>query len=97
MSDVSVPGEEDMKSYIVRIYHSDGKDPKRMAGVVEEIGREGKRGFLGPESLWKILSTPPLESLPEKKGIPKGKNWKDERKDTLTFNDILKKINNDDE
>lgn len=86
-----------MESYIVRIYHRNGKDPKKVAGVVEEIGREGKRGFLGPDSLWRILTAPSRESMPAKKRSPKGKIRKDDRKDTMTFTEILKEINDDDE
>ena len=86
-----------MESYIIRIYHRDGEDAKKVAGVVEEIGREGKRGFLGPDSLWKILSAPSRESMPAKRGLTREKIRMDERKDAMTFIEILKEINNDDE
>jgi hypothetical protein len=43
-------------------------------GVVEEIGKEEKKGFLGPDSLWRILTTSRRESV--RKGgtihVPKG-------------------------
>jgi len=92
-----LPGEGEMESYIIRIYHRDRKDPKKVAGVVEEIGKEGKRGFLGPESLWRILTAPSRESLPAKKATPRGIPRKDDRKDAMTFTEILKEINGDDE
>jgi hypothetical protein len=97
MNDVFIAGEDEMESYIIRIYHRDGKDPKKVAGVVEEIGKEGKRGFLDLDSLWRILTTPSRKPMPEKMGLTREKIRKDGRNDTMTFIEILKEINNDDE
>ncbi|HZW36367.1 MAG: hypothetical protein ACM319_00600 [Deltaproteobacteria bacterium] len=46
-----------VETYIVRIYQRDKKDPKKVAGVVEGVGNEEKKRFLGPDSLWRILTT----------------------------------------
>lgn len=50
--------EEHVDSYIIRIYRRNRKDPTKVAGVVEVIGKEGKKGFLDPKSLWAILTAP---------------------------------------
>jgi hypothetical protein len=97
MNDVLIAGEDDMESYIIRICHRDGKDPKKVAGVVEEIDKEGKTGFLGPDSLWRILTTPSREPMPANRVPAGGKNRKNERKGAMTFIEILEEINNDDE
>ena len=44
-----------MQSYIVRVYRSEGKNPRRLIGVVEEVGVEGKHAFNSPHELWRIL------------------------------------------
>ena len=86
-----------MESYIIRIYHRDRKDTKKMAGVVEEIGGEGKKGFLGPDSLWEILATPWREVGPDRKTLRRGKTSLDERWDTMTFTEILEELNQEEE
>jgi len=96
-SNVFIAGEDDMESYIIRIYHRDRKDTKKVAGVVEEIGGEGKKGFLGPDSLWKILSTPWREAGPDRKTLRRGKSPLDDRRDTMTFTEILREINQEEE
>lgn len=97
MIDVFIAGEDEMESYIIRIYRRDGKDPRNVAGVVEEIGKEGKKGFIGPNSLWKLLSSPSRGPMPARKGLTRGKTRKVERKDAMTFMEILNAINNTDE
>jgi hypothetical protein len=82
-----------MRSYIVRIHHRDGKDPKKMAGVVEEIGKEGKRGFLGPDSLWRILCTPSPKPVAVRKAPQRGKEEKGGRRKFMTFTEILQELN----
>ena len=86
-----------MESYIIRIYHRDRKDTKKMAGVVEEIGGKGKKGFLGPDSLWKILATPCREPGPDRKTLRRGRTPLDERRDAMTFTEILREINHEEE
>ena len=43
-------------SYIVRIYRRDSKNARLVAGTVEEVGIEGKKGFGNFEELRGILS-----------------------------------------
>lgn len=47
-----------MDSYIIRIYSRDKKDPKKVTGVVEVVGKEGQKGFIDPATLWTILTGP---------------------------------------
>jgi hypothetical protein len=86
-----------MESYIVRVYHRNGKDPKKVAGVVEEIGGKGKKGFLGPDSLWKILTTPWREPGPDRNSPRRGRISLDERRGSMTFTEILREINQEEE
>ena len=97
MNNIFIAGEDDMESYIIRIYHRDRKDTKKMAGVVEEIGGKGKKGFLGPDSLWEILATPWREPDPDRKTLRRGKTPLDERRDAMTFTEILREINHEEE
>ena len=46
-------------SYIVRIYRRDPKNPRIVAGTVEEVGVEGKKGFGSFDELRGILSVAP--------------------------------------
>jgi hypothetical protein len=45
-----------MESYIVRIYRRDRKHPRRLVGLVEEIGVKEQRAFRNLEELWAILN-----------------------------------------
>jgi hypothetical protein len=44
------------KTYIVRVYRFSRDNPRRLVGVVEEIGRNGKKAFTGYQELWEILN-----------------------------------------
>jgi len=44
-----------MKTYIVRVYRLVKGKPLRLAGVVEEVGIKGRKGFTNYEELWDIL------------------------------------------
>jgi hypothetical protein len=77
-----------VETYIVRIYRLDRKNPKKVAGVVEGIGEEGRKGFLGPDSLWKILTAPRRESL--RRGEPSRR--KRTGKSGMTPTEIMKQI-----
>jgi hypothetical protein len=44
-----------MKTYIVRVYRLEKGKPLRLAGVVEEVGIIGRKGFTNYEELWNIL------------------------------------------
>lgn len=97
MNNVFIALEDQMESYIIRIYHRDGNDTKKVAGVVEEIGGEGKTGFLGPDSLWKILTTPRRGPVPDRKTLRIGKTPLDERRGAMTFTEILREISREEE
>ncbi len=45
-----------MDSYIVRIYRRSGEDPESIAGMVEDVGRNEKKGFANLRELVKILN-----------------------------------------
>ena len=45
-----------MDSYIVRIYRQEKNNPRKLVGVVEEVGVKGKRAFTNIDDLWEILS-----------------------------------------
>ena len=49
-----------MKTYIVRIYRFEDENPFHLTGVVEEVGKEGKKSFTNYEELWRILKAPPF-------------------------------------
>ena len=44
-----------MKTYIVRVYRLEKGNPLRLAGVVEEVGIKGRKGFTNYDELWDIL------------------------------------------
>ena len=96
-NNVFIAGEDDMESYLIRIYHHDRKDTKKMTGMVEEIDGKGKKGFLGPDSLWEILAAPWREVGPDRKTLRRGKTPLDERRDAMTFTEILREINHEEE
>lgn len=80
--------EDHVDTYIIRIYQRDASDRKKIAGVVEGIGKEGKRAFLSPESLWRILTMPWRESRSEgepSSGTRRGKV-------PMTLTDIMTEI-----
>ena len=45
-----------VNNYIVRIYRYDKDNPRRLVGVVEQVGSQGKRAFHNLDELWTILS-----------------------------------------
>ncbi len=77
-----------METYIIRIYQRDKKDPKKVAGIVEGVGKGEKKGFLGPDSLWRILTASWHESG-RKEETSRGKR---RSKDVLTLTEIMKQI-----
>jgi hypothetical protein len=46
-----------MDSYIVRVYRQEENNPRKLVGVVEEVGVKGKRAFTNVDDLWEILSS----------------------------------------
>jgi len=53
-----------LKTFIIRVYRIEKKNPKSLIGLVEEVGKEGKRGFTCLDELWNIL-TPALRRKPK--------------------------------
>ncbi len=47
-----------MRTYIVRVYRLEKGKPLRLAGVVEEVGIKGRKGFTNYDELWEILRFP---------------------------------------
>ncbi len=47
-----------MNSYVVRIYRQEEDNPRKLVGVVEEVGVKGKRAFTDIDDLWEILCAP---------------------------------------
>jgi len=44
-----------MNNYIVRVYRQEKNNPRKLVGVVEEVGVKGKRAFTNIDDLWDIL------------------------------------------
>jgi hypothetical protein len=42
--------------YIIRIYRFKEGNPRRLVGVVEEVGAKGKKAFANYDELWEILN-----------------------------------------
>jgi len=53
-----------VKTFIIRVYRFEKKNPKSLKGLVEEVGKEGKKGFTCLDELWNIL-TPALRRKPK--------------------------------
>jgi len=41
------------RDYIVRIYRFEKDKPRSLVGLVEEVGKRGKRGFNSFDELWR--------------------------------------------
>ena len=61
------------KDFIVRIYRFEHDKPRGFVGIVEEVGKKGKKGFNTYDELWEILNpareaiSPPQQiALPER-------------------------------
>jgi len=46
-----------IKTYIIRIYREERDDPHSLVGIVEEVGREGRRAFSNLDELWELLKS----------------------------------------
>lgn len=59
-------------SYIVRIYRFQRNKPHALLGVVEEVGKKGKKAFTHYDELWEILNSsrgPKLQEKPAAKDL----------------------------
>ena len=61
-----------METYIVRVYHRNERDPKRISGHVVKLEVKGRRDFFDSEMLRDILF-PPAPGTPPK-GLPRSGN-----------------------
>ncbi len=46
-----------MENYIVRIYRYEKDKPQKLMGIVETVGKEGKKAFTHVDELWEILNS----------------------------------------
>jgi len=61
-----------METYIVRVYHRNERDPKRISGHVVKLVVKGRRDFFDSEMLRDILFPPTPGTPPE--GLPRSGN-----------------------
>jgi hypothetical protein len=52
-----LPHKPSFASYIVRIYRFQKNKPHTLLGVVEEVGKKGKKAFTHYDELWEILNS----------------------------------------
>jgi hypothetical protein len=52
-----------MDNYIVRVYRQDRNNPRKLVGIVEEVGVKGKKAFTNLDELWEILNAPKIYGL----------------------------------
>jgi len=73
-----------LRSYIVHMYRSGRTPSGKMAGVVEEVGKPGRKRFADRESLWKILTESRQDPVRGSKTPGKRK-----KKDKMTLSEIM--------
>ncbi len=49
------PCMETIETYIIRVYRRNRDDPRKIAGLVETVGKNEKKAFSNREELWDIL------------------------------------------
>lgn len=59
-----------MERYSIRIVYRNRENPAKLVGLVEGEGIAERRGFVGMEGLWRILSTTDSGTDRERGGIP---------------------------
>jgi hypothetical protein len=52
---------------VVRVYRQEKSNPRKLVGVVEEVGVKGKRAFTNVDDLWEILCAPKGDSRGKQK------------------------------
>jgi hypothetical protein len=57
MGGAILPHRSYFASYIVRIYRFQKNKPHALLGVVEEVGKKGKKAFTHYDELWEILNS----------------------------------------
>jgi len=48
-------------NYIIRIYRFEKDKPRSIVGLIEEVGKKGKKAFNTYDELWEILNSPKKE------------------------------------
>lgn len=48
---------ETIETYIIRVYRRNRDDPRKIAGLVETVGKDEKKAFASQEELLRILNT----------------------------------------
>ena len=56
-----------LTTYIVRFYRFVKNRPRRLVGVVEEVGVKGRKAFTNYDELWEILISSKSITLKQKK------------------------------
>lgn len=59
--------------YIIRIYRFEKDKPRSLVGLIEEVGKKGKKAFHTYDELWEVLNSPIIEKVPVKSS-PSGKS-----------------------
>lgn len=59
--------------YIIRIYRSKKDKPRSLIGLVEEVGKKGKRAFNTYDELWEILNSTTKKESKTKAFSPGGR------------------------
>jgi hypothetical protein len=77
---IDMPGAF-LNNYIVRIYRCKRDNPRRLVGVVEEVGVKGNKAFTNFDELWEILNT---KKRGQRKRVRKG-STENNLKSTETF------------
>jgi len=57
MGGAILPHRSPFASYILRIYRFQKNKPHALLGVVEEVGKKGKKAFTHYDELWEILNS----------------------------------------
>lgn len=59
-----------LTTYIVRIYKFEKSRPRSLVGVVEEVGKKGRKAFTNNDELWDILiSSKSMTHKQKRKGV----------------------------
>jgi hypothetical protein len=66
-----------LANYVVRIYRLDRENPCRIVGLVEEVGRKGKKAFTNYDELWGILNPPKVANFQRRMGPKKAQRRKE--------------------
>jgi hypothetical protein len=56
--------------YIIRIYRYEKNKPQSLVGVVEEVGKKGKKAFNTYDELWEILNSAKKKESKTKAFLP---------------------------